>query len=54
MTWIARYVDRARQKPDYFRTIHADSLNEAIKIAELYTRKGYLFLSTKQKRGAVQ
>lgn len=42
MRYLARYIHRRKEAPDYHRTIHADTLNEAIKQAERYTRKGYI------------
>lgn len=43
MKFIAKYQHRRHAEPEYFRTItNADSLNEALRIAEKFTRKGYI------------
>lgn len=42
MAFKSRYLHRRNEKPEYYRTIHADTLNEAIKQAERYTKKGYI------------
>lgn len=52
MTFIARYIHRRGLDPDYWRTIHADTLNEASKEAERYTRKGFIMVGLTQKEGA--
>lgn len=36
---------------DYYRTVYADSVNEAGKLAARYTRKGFLLASVTQQRG---
>ena len=38
MKFIAHYIGTSV----YYRTIFADSLNDAIKIAERFTRKGFI------------
>ena len=53
MTFIAKYMHRRHEQPPYYRTIHGDTINEAIKEAERYTRKGFLFVGTTQRQGAV-
>ena len=42
MKYLARYMHRRHEAPEYYRTIFADSVNEAIKQAERYTRKGFI------------
>jgi len=42
MRFIARYMHRRHEAPEYYKTIFADTLNEAIKAAQRFTRKGYL------------
>lgn len=40
----AHYIHRTdATKRDYYRTIYADSINEAITIANRGARKGYVF-----------
>ena len=39
----ARYSYLILALPDYYRTIFADSINEATRIAERYARKGSIF-----------
>lgn len=47
MKFLARYLSLSGDKPEYYRTIYADSVNEAIKLADRYTRKGYLCAGVK-------
>lgn len=47
-------MHRRQEKPEYYRTIYADTINEAIKEAERYTRKDFIMVGTTQKQGAVQ
>jgi hypothetical protein len=35
-------------KPEYYRTIDADTMNEGLKLADRYARKGYRAASVKQ------
>lgn len=42
MRFKARYLHRRGEFAEYYRTVWADSVNEAIRIAERYARKGYL------------
>lgn len=43
MTYRARYIPRRdKTLPEYWRTIREETLSDAIKQAERYTRKGYL------------
>jgi hypothetical protein len=42
MVFKARYIHRRQEAPEYWRTIHADTLNQAVTLAEKYTRKGYI------------
>jgi hypothetical protein len=53
MTWTARYIHRRGEAPEYFRTVHGNSINEAIREAERYTRKGFLMVGLTQRQGAV-
>lgn len=46
MTFLARYSD---QKEEYYRTVHADTLNDAIKQAEKLESKGFILTSLKGK-----
>lgn len=53
MRFIARYMHRRHEQPEYFLTIWADELNEAIKAAQRFTRKGYICAGvTLQTEGA--
>lgn len=42
MKFTARFMHRRHEKPEYFRTIYADTINEAIGLARRYERKGYI------------
>jgi hypothetical protein len=44
MTFKARYIHRRQQAPEYWRTIQADNLNDAARIAERYAKKGYIMV----------
>ena len=49
MTFKAKYIQRNNDNPlVYWRTIRADSVNEASRIAERFTRKYYLLISVKE------
>lgn len=54
MTWIARYIHRRGTEKEYFRTVHGDNINEGMKEADRYTRKGFICVGLTQKQGAVQ
>ena len=47
MKFIAKYLHLSGQKEPYYRTIYSDSVNEAIKEADRYCRKGYLCAGVK-------
>lgn len=51
MTFTAHYMHRRHEKPDYWRTVAADGLNEAQKLADIYTRKGFVCVGIKQQLG---
>ena len=53
MTLTARYIHRRGAEPEYFRTVHGDTLAEASKEAERYTRKGFIMVGMTQKEGVV-
>lgn len=42
MRFKARYLHRRKEKPEYWRTVWGDSASEAMKLAERYTRKGFI------------
>jgi hypothetical protein len=42
MTFKARYIHRRQLEPEYYRAIHGDSLNDAIKQADRFTRQGFI------------
>lgn len=42
MKYLAKYLHRRGENPPYYRVVYADSINEAMKQAERYTRKGFL------------
>ena len=42
MRYKARYIHRRQQEPEYFRIVYGDSVNDALRMAEKYTRKGFL------------
>lgn len=48
MRFLARYMHRRHERSEYWRTIYADTLNEAIKQAERYTRKGFIMAGVTQ------
>jgi hypothetical protein len=48
MRFIARYKHIENQELEYYRTIDADSLNEGLKIADRYARKGYRAVKVQQ------
>lgn len=53
MTFTARYIpirDNGVAMP-YYRILHADSINEAIRLAKRYERKGYMYATIKQQLG---
>jgi len=52
MTFIARYIHRRGQQPEYFRTVYGDTLKEAMEEADKYARNGYICAGIKQKEGA--
>lgn len=52
MTFIARYTHRTGVYSDYFKTIYADSINEATKQADKQAANGYQLMSLKQNVGA--
>lgn len=54
MMWTARYIPRRGESAEYFRTVHGDTVNEGIKEADKYTRKGFICVGLTQKQGAVQ
>jgi len=43
-TYIARYMHRRGQEPDYYRTVDGDTLNDATRAAERYTRKNFIMV----------
>lgn len=47
----ARYIHR-KTGAQYWRTVWADSINEAFSMAERYTRKGYYCHSLKKEMHA--
>lgn len=55
MKYIAHYIQKApnvlqmgaENQIEYYRTIHADSINDAIKTSERYVRKGYICTGVK-------
>ena len=52
MTLLARYIHRRGEKPEYYRTIHADTLSEASKEADRYARKGFVMVGMVRREGA--
>lgn len=44
MQFKARYIHRRQLSPEYWRTIAADNLTEAQKLAERMTNKGYIMV----------
>lgn len=52
MTFTARYIHRRGAEPEYYRTVHADTINDASKEAERYTRKGFVMVGLLKKEGA--
>ena len=51
MKFLAEYIHREGKEDKYYRTIWADSLNEATKISNKYARKGFICRHTTQKEG---
>lgn len=59
MKFTAHYMKKApnvlqiggANKTEYYRTIHTDSINDAIKTAEHYVRNGYICTGVKQQLG---
>lgn len=47
MKFLARYMHRRHEQPEYYRVVYADSINEAINQAIKYTRKGYIMTGCK-------
>lgn len=47
-TWV---LDDSPEHDYYYRTIHADSVNESLEIARRYCRKGYVLVIAKQDLG---
>lgn len=54
MVFVAKYVNRAKPEPPYYRTVHADTVYEATKIADRYTRKGFICVNVKEKIGGIR
>jgi hypothetical protein len=52
MTFNARYIHRRGAELEYYRTVYGDSINEAMKEAERYTRKGFIMVGLTEKEGA--
>lgn len=44
MKYLAKYQHRRHEAPEYYRTIHSEGLNEAIKQAERWTKKGFIMV----------
>lgn len=51
MTFICHYIKQAPDAGSYYRTVYADSINEAAMLAKRYERKGYICKTIKQKLG---
>ncbi len=51
MIFTAHYMHRRKEEPDYYRTVTSDTLNNAIKQAERYTRKGFIMVGMESKEG---
>lgn len=51
MQFLAHYQDIKLEHVDYWRTVHADTINEAAKIAKRYARKGYRLTTVYQHEG---
>ncbi len=49
MRYKARYIHRKKESPDYWFTIYGDNPNEAMRIAERYTKKGFLCVGVKSE-----
>lgn len=49
MRFVARYIIRGEES-EHYRTIYADDINEANKLAMRYTPKGYMLLSVIEKQ----
>jgi hypothetical protein len=49
MTFKARYMHRRQLEPEYYRTVYADTLNEAIRLANRYARKGFIMAGVTQQ-----
>lgn len=45
MQFIARYVHKEKQQPDYYRDVHGNNLTEASHISEIYLKNGYIVVS---------
>lgn len=45
MKFVARYVHRYGFEKEYWRTLYADGVNEAMRIAEKWTRKDFMLHS---------
>lgn len=54
MMFVARYIHRRAKEPEYFRTVYADNVSEAMRQAEKYTRKGFVCVSVKEKQGEIK
>lgn len=48
MQFICKYHGPA----PYYKTVHADSINEATKLGERYKQKGYILETVTQKEGS--
>lgn len=56
MRFLAKYIPvkhDAGNQP-YYRTVDADSVNEAVKLAGRFAKKGFIMSNVKQQEGAVQ
>jgi hypothetical protein len=50
MRFLAQYINRkADDVIPYYRTVFGDDINEALRIAERYTRKGYIMARLTQQ-----
>jgi len=51
MRFIAHYIHRHHEKPDYWLTFYGDTQNEALRIADKRVRKGFILHTLKQQLG---
>ena len=53
MTFKAMYMHRRATAPNYYRTIFADTLAEAQRIAERWAKKGFICVSVTSQEGSL-